>query len=418
MTDPGTRFETGVAKGWGFWPEPPTLWSYSSLTEVETCPRRWMLLRASYPEIWAKRGFPQVPHLSALLGDVVHRVLEVIVHALTAAGCSSTHSVDAVDVIRSLGGLSSIIRDAIDRKVNALADNPRLSEERREGLRRSLTDQSGIASNRVQVFLSRVTLPAWVGEAQAAVTADLGAPQGLAGPRRRSSVEVGAHPEVDVVAEELRLWGRIDLVTFDDESVTITDYKSGQEDASHDDQVRLYALLWDLDRQSNPECRSATRLVVSYPARDRTVTAPDPGELRALEATTKARIDQANAEVVAADPRAVPSPDVCPFCQVRQFCQDYWERIAPDPATVSPRDWFDLEGTVLRQNGIKSWVVESTRRTDAQVLVRTPSPSETLPIGRTVRLLDVRRVSDPDEPDKVIAALGSTSETFLLDESS
>jgi hypothetical protein len=35
-----------------------------------------------------------------------------------------------------------------------------------------------------------------------------------------------------------------------------------------------------------------------------------------------------------------------------------------------------------------------------------------------VRLLSVRRVGDPDEPDKLIAALGSTSEQFVIEESS
>jgi hypothetical protein len=41
-----------------------------------------------------------------------------------------------------------------------------------------------------------------------------------------------------------------------------------------------------------------------------------------------------------------------------------------------------------------------------------------MPLGRTVRLLGVRRVVDPDEPGKLIAALGSTSEQFVLEESS
>lgn len=413
----GVRFHTGVEGAWGYFPEMPPLWSFSSLKDVEACPRRWMLSRASYPDIWDKRGYPQVPHPAALLGDVIHRALEVIVEALNSSGCTATNASDAVEILRGLGGLSAVLREAIADKVEGLADNPRISDEAREGVRQSLIDQLGVASNRLQLFLSRGSLPVWAADVNTEVE-DQGGGRSGGGPRRRSPVGAGAHPEVDVVADELRLWGRIDLVTVDESGVTITDYKSGQEDPSHDDQVRLYALLWDLDHETNPERTAATALVVSYPARDRVIPALDTEALRGLETATRARIEQADGQADGKPPQAKPGPETCQFCQVRQLCAEYWQEVVPDPVTVAPKQWFDLEGTVLRRNGAKSWVIEAAHGGGAEVLVRTPSPSETLPLGRTVRLLGVRRVGDPDEPDKLIAALGSTSEQFVLDQPS
>ena len=75
--------------------------------------------------------------------------------------------------------------------------------------------------------------------------------------------------------------------------------------------------------------------------------------------------------------------------------------------------WFDLQGEVVRKNGIKSWVIQ-TKPGESQVLMRTASPSQTFPVGRTIRVLGVRRVVDPDEPELLIAALGSSSEAYLL----
>ena len=417
MTDEGARFETGVANSWGFWPERPTYWSYSSLREVEACPRRWMLVHAAYPDIWTRRGYPLRPSTPALLGDVVHSAIDVIVEALTRARCTSIHAAEAVGVIRELGGLSAVLRDAIESSVTALTDNPRLNAEALDGLRQALTDLLGVASNRVQVFLSRGNLPAWSGESRA--TADEGwtSPQ-TPGRRSRAPVGSGAHPEVDVIAEHLRLRGRIDLLTVDQQAVTITEYKTGQENPSHDEQVRLYALLWDLDRQTNPNRRPATSLVLSYPGRERAVDALSDQALRALEEATTKRIEHADAETAADEPRALPGPDTCTHCQVRQLCQDYWERQVPDPAAVPTNEWFDLEGTVVRRNGIKSWRVEATMGSGAQLLVRTASPSDRLPVGQRVRLLGLRKVEDADEPNQLIGALGSTSETFLLDKSS
>ena len=411
MSEAGARFDTGVEHVQGSWPSTPRFWSYSSLNEIETCPRRWMLSRATYPQVWARRGYPQVPSVAALLGDVVHEALEVIVEALNRAGCTTTDSAEAVDTLRDLGGLSAILRSSIDGKLSALTDNPRLSEEAQENLRQALMDRLGVASNRIQLFLSRGTLPAWAGALEHQER-EGGARDAPAGPRHRSPVEGGAHPEVDVVAEELRLWGRIDLVTIDDSGVTITDFKTGQEDPSHDEQVRLYSLLWDLDRQTNPARRAATALVVSYPAGDRAVPTPDELALRALEVSVAARIAAADAETASTNPRPLPGPDTCALCHVRHLCGDYWEQVPPLPSSVPAGEWFDLEGTVLRQNGVKSWIVEST--SGEEILVRTPNPSSKLPVGQRIRVLGVRKVEDPDRPQLVIAALGSGSEAYVL----
>lgn len=412
----GVRFDTAIEGVWGYTAGAPPFWSYSSLSDVEACPRRWVLSRADYPDVWDRKGYPEVPHPAALLGDVIHHALEVIVKALGARGCTETNSTDAVEVLRGLGGLSTVLRRAIDLKVDGLCSNPRISAEARENVRQALIDQLGVASNRVQLLLSRGRLPAWAAHGDDAGDESEGTGGSGSGTRRRAVVGPGAHPEVDVVAEELRLRGRIDLVTVEDAGVTITDFKSGKEDHAHDDQVRLYALLWDLDRETNPERVAATELVVSYPARDRVSPAPDAAALRTLEASTRTRVEHADAEVSGSSSLAKPAAENCQFCHVRHLCTEFWQEMAPDPSGVATRDWFDLEAAVIRQNGVKSWVVKSTQGGD-EMLVRTPSPSITFPVGKRIRVLGVRKVDeDPERPELVIAALGSSSETYVVAE--
>ena len=408
---PGIRFDTGVEGAWGYVPEPPASWSFSSLKDAETCPRRWMLSRAKYPDVWDKGGYPQRPNPAALLGDVVHGAIEVIIDALNVAGCTTLDAPDSVHVLRGLGGLSAVVREVIDRIIDDLKDNPRVNNDAREGTRQLLVDQIGLASNRIQLLLSRSRLPAWSGDKNVRQRDG----HGGRGEHRRSPVDLGGHTEIDVVAEDLRLSGRIDLVTKDESGVTITDFKTGQEDPSHDDQVRMYALLWDLDRERNPERSAADVLVVSYPGQSRIVPTPGPVALRSLELETRTRIEQADSQATASAP-ARPGPDTCQFCQVRHLCADYWQTVVPDPATVTPNEWFDFEGSVLRQNGLKSWVVIAGLG-GTEVLVRTQSPSTALPLGRTIRVLGARRVGDSDDPGRVIAALGSNSENFALNDS-
>src|SRR6202040_642643 len=83
------HFQTAIRGIGGNWPTAPGLWSYSSLGNAEGCPRRWMLSRADYGELWNGSGYPPHPALAALAGSVVHRCLELLLSGLQARGCTS-----------------------------------------------------------------------------------------------------------------------------------------------------------------------------------------------------------------------------------------------------------------------------------------------------------------------------------------
>lgn len=53
------------------WPKAPRCMSFSTLSELEACPRRWALSVADYPHVWEKRGYPPRPQITALEGAVV-----------------------------------------------------------------------------------------------------------------------------------------------------------------------------------------------------------------------------------------------------------------------------------------------------------------------------------------------------------
>ena len=77
--------------------------------------------------------------------------------------------------------------------------------------------------------------------------------------------------------------------------------------------------------------------------------------------------------------------------------------------------WYDLTGTVVREHGVKSFVLQEAK-TNAEVLVRTPTPSYAVPMDRDIRILGARRVVDPDDEEALIAAVASVSEILVVDE--
>ncbi|GAB5903140.1 RecB family exonuclease [Mycobacteroides chelonae] len=404
------RFETDVVDIWGFWPPAPEHWSYSSLKDIEACPNRWMLSRADYPDIWESRGYPQLPAVATIFGQVVHSVIERLGYELGAAGISSPGVSDVVGLLSSLGGWQKIVLDAIEHQISRLDGNPRVSTERVNRVRDDLLRRLSEAADQVKTLLGRAEFPR-VRESRTTASSEIAGSGSLT---RRVPIGAGAHAEQDVTAAGLRMTGRVDRLTVDDDGVTITDFKTSQSQQDHDEQVRLYALLWFLDEQANPSGRLATNLVVAYPTGERSVAAPDREELRTLESATAARIEAADAIIRQQAPAAIPGDDNCRHCNVKHLCDVYWAAIPPAVAEVSADDWFDFEGRILRQNGTKSWFAEPVVGPPTEVLVRTVETDAPFPVGGRVRLLGVRRSQDPDDDDRLVIAMVATSEWYLV----
>ncbi len=401
MTDPRT-FDPGISGSVAVLPDAPALWSYSSLKAVETCPRRYVLSRATYTDLWDRSGYPEVPSPAALFGDVVHDSLEAIVRALAAHGCTSASGPEAIGVLRELGGYSEVAKAMLAKRLTQLYDNPRLAGGGRERLQDQLEHRIPEAREEVQYYLHRMTLVPRQG-------ADSGSGSGAVSSRYARGV--GSHPEATLQAENLRVWGRIDLLTVGQVQVDITDYKTGTEDESHFDQLRFYAVLWDQDNVSNSSRTPLGTLTASYPRREITIEAPDAAQVQTLVDQLSARVTTADELVRSDEPVARPG-DHCTFCAVRPLCSAYWPT-TPDPATLKRGTWFDFEGTVVERNGIKSWWLNDLSAEKNPLLLRTTSAHHMFEPGQRLRLLGLRRDEDP-EADAVVAVLTQVSEAFIV----
>ena len=396
MTEASDGFTTGVRASDGYWPSPPVTWSYSSLREVSECPRRWMLSRASYPDLWSGWGYPPRPPVAALLGDIVHGVLELLVHRIRDAGCTSLADPAVVVVLRELGGYTRLVEDGMERRLDELADNPRMAG-RLDALRTALRVRVPEMRQRVQALVARSPL----------LLGPLGDDSGSATPGTR--LAPGAHPEVELRAPALRLAGRVDLLVVDDEGCEITDYKTGVPDDHHGDQLHLYSLIWSRDTEHNPRSLPARRLTLSYPAHEVDVPPLDDRSLDALAGAKTEAIEVAESALEERPPPAHPQPEICGFCGVRQLCDDYWMGLADSASAAG--EWFDFEGTVVQQNGARSWLLATTA--EPVLFLRTPSEAVSFGVGDRLRLLGLRREED-EEVALPVAVLTSASEVFSL----
>jgi hypothetical protein len=70
VSDVRARFDTGVRSSSGALAAAPSLWSYSSLKDVESCPASLDAFSRRYPDLWGGRGYPPMVRSAALFGEV------------------------------------------------------------------------------------------------------------------------------------------------------------------------------------------------------------------------------------------------------------------------------------------------------------------------------------------------------------
>lgn len=384
MTTPEDGFDTKVRGISGFWPATPSKWSYSSLGDVEACPRRWMLGRAAYPAIWDRSGYPVRPSLGGMRGTVMHRAIEMVVGRLAAADCSTVADPAAITVLKALGGYTKLIESVLEHEVASLDENPRAAQVI-DSMALQLRTAVPEMRARVQRTVASIRLVAI--EPKAEADAPAGLPSGALGP--------GSHAEVELHHQALRLVGRVDLLTINVGSCDIIDFKTGERQDDHADQVRLYALLWERDGTRNPEHLPVGSLALRYDQEQVLVDVPTTVELDALEERLRSRIEAAESELQRRPPSANVSPETCTYCQVKHLCDDYWETLAPDAVDVPPGGLLNVRAEIVKQTGARSWRVRLVP-SGRDALVRTPSESRTFAVGDDVRFVGLRRGDDED----------------------
>jgi CRISPR/Cas system-associated exonuclease Cas4 (RecB family) len=362
-----------------------------------------MLSRSSYPSVWERPGYPTQVSLPALVGTVIHGGLETILRRLHESGCGSVNDADAVQVLRGLGGYSSVVEQRIAIELESLEENPRVAH-RLDVLRARLSERVPEMRRRVQAAIARVTL-----------VPHQAAPKGVSEDGAVGPLREGSHPELRLSAPDLRFVGRADLLTISNGECAIVDFKTGAPHEAHMAQLITYALLWSRDTALNPAGIPVSSLVVAYDSHDVHVDPPSAAGLDEFAADLTARLASAESDLLERPPPARPSPATCAYCPVRQLCNDYWAAFGDALFEHAPpvEQFVDCEGKVLARNGSRSWVL-AIGSPYQKVLLRTPSESVVFETPVSVRLTNVALSWRDDEISERVLTLTQSSEVFIL----
>jgi len=384
----------------GHWPDPPEHWSFSTLSEAESCPLRYALRHALYTGAsYSGSGYPDNVTEAALVGTVIHAAVERVLRALRPVSDASDPAA-AVTALRQVGGYTQVIDRCVGVVEQRLSSNPRM-KDRVARLGTNLRRRTPEIRSAVQGLIARLPASSVLERLQS--EPQPGGDPGLG----RGPLVVGRHPEVRLRADAERFKGQIDLLTVGEEAADIIDFKSGQYDAHHAEQVLLYGLLWLLDSVANPSGLPVGTMTVAYAGSDTTV--PHPPAWSEVENELRRRIAAAD-EAISGVPAAQLS-DECAMCPVRHMCEAYWRSDYP---TIRVGSFVDVEAEILARNGSMSWTARLTR-TAEHALIRTTSEETVLSELSTVRLLDVaceHQTADDGASEFVVLTAVASSEIF------
>ena len=344
--------------------------------------------------------------MRTLAGQVSHLALERIAQALHAERCTDPQDLRVGRALRAVGGITGVLESCGDQIVTRHRDDPRTSpylDELRAELWRQLPTLRALVQGSLQRIFGTSASP----------------PEGTTSVPTRSALPPGFHPEVLLSPPAMQWVGYADAIKLGPEQCEIIDFKTGSEDPSHHEQVRIYALLWARDSVVNPHARLATHLTLVYPGMLRAVDVPDAAALDLLESDLAARAEGVLRELATTPPPAFVSAETCRFCDVKHLCADYWEDSSrPLLAAGDPGTQRAVEIQILQQKAVRSWRVAVVhdpwipQGTEA-LLVGIAHPAF-LPSAR-LRLIDCR-VADQAGDDPLLIQRVPTTEIFVLDE--
>ncbi|MBL8622900.1 MAG: PD-(D/E)XK nuclease family protein [Myxococcales bacterium] len=294
------------------WAEPPSIWSSTSIDDIEACPRRWQLLRSRWGDF---ARFPVRPHPAAIEGQIVHEALDRLTRACGQRGNPPFGGPEFAAALKDADFFPGFAR-AVAEWQKRLTAHPRPGPAFR--LRTSAED---LTNRAVRLFRAQYKPNSHVSlHGQASQHAFAAAGDGADGADLNVLLaQRGALSEVKLTHPELPFLGVLDRVQLSGDSIEIVDFKIGKPSEKHRRQLVRYALLWWRATRAAPTRISAQYL---HGTESWSVSTSD---LLATERALRLELPLLQGMLRERPARAMPS-DLCRSCAVRARCDAGWHR--------------------------------------------------------------------------------------------
>ena len=373
------------------------IWSASTLNEIEECPKRFALRRASFPEIWSRAGFPNRISAAQVKGIVVHEVVSMIMNSVQNSSELAEKSV--MSFLKERGGYIELLKSILDKELLSANSNPR-AELMVEAIKREILADLSELRGQVQYFVKESInkLPAASSRVENKEINEI--------PSTTFQI-LPINSEYKIVDSEFPIEGYLDLLLTNEVIDHIIDYKTSK--TIHDeywDQLSLYAWLWYRSAKNlrKGDCRIEVISGANL-SESRVIKIED---LPAIQMSVLDRIKNAELSITG-EIAAKPSIDSCKFCAVKVMCNAYW-KMNENQSTEAK--WSDMRIRTTGSLGGNAWSVSILSDDTPAMLVVGDRDDGSIEIGQELRLLNAYK--NQDEETGVVIRLSQNSEIFRV----
>jgi len=373
------------------------IWSASTLNEIEECPKRFALRRASFPEIWSRAGFPNRINAAQVKGIVVHEVVSMIMNSVQNSSELAEKSVMAF--LKERGGYLELLKIILDKELQSANSNPR-AELMVETIKREILADLSELRSQVQYFvkesISKLPTPSSrveneeINEMQSTTFQIL-----------------PINSEYKIVDSEFPIEGYLDLLVTNEDIDHIIDYKTSK--TIHDeywDQLSLYAWLWY--RSAKNSRKGDCRIEVISGANLSAYRVIKIEDFPTIQKNVLDRIKNAELSITG-EVAAKPSVDTCKFCAVKVVCHPYWNM---NENQSTEAKWLDLRIRTMGSLGGNAWSVSILSDGTPAMLIAGDRDDGSIEVGQELRLLNAYKNEDVETG--VVIRLSQNSEIFRV----
>jgi hypothetical protein len=341
-------------------------YSFSSLLQVERCPRQWWLLNGEYEELPGR--YPELWYPRTIIGTIVHSALNTFSIGLKRLGNPAPKS-EAFHNARRSFPLRRIIQELRQKELSKLEENPRLDisniykeisvDECVNIFKRLLsqvyqpidassdTENMGPESKTVDAEIFRTKSKNLEINSNELISMFGNDADNILPPVSLP----GVFTEYRIAIKDPPLIGTIDLIVTDIDGDSVIEFKTGDYRAEHESQLRMYGVLWYLHTGRIAKdylCIYSDGSLMKFPGLESI-------DLNKEIYYLRRRINLTGKELSKDIPQAYPDAERCSWCSVRQLCDPYWQdnltvkkrwdedSITRLKSTTPPRDFKDIE---------------------------------------------------------------------------
>ena len=373
------------------------IWSASTLNEVEECPKRFALRRASFPEIWSRAGFPNRISAAQVKGIVVHEVVSMIMNSVQNS--SELAETSVMSFLKERGGYLELLKIVLEKELLSANSNPR-AELMVESIKREILSDLSELRGQVQYFVKESInkLPAASSRVENEEINEMASTTFQIPP---------INSEYKIVDSEFPIEGYLDLLLTNEVIDHIIDYKTSK--TIHDeywDQLSLYAWLWYRSAKNlrKGDCRIEVISGANL-SESRIIKIED---LPTIQMNVLDRIENAE-QSITGEVAAKPSIDSCKFCAVKVLCNPYWNM---NENQSTEAKWSDMRIRTIGSLGGNAWSVSLLSDDTPAMLIVGDRDDGSIEIGQELRLLNAYK--NEDEETGVVIRLSQNSEIFRV----